>query len=432
LVSVVTGAIFGLAPALQATRPDLLTTIKESATQGGARRSRLRSVLVVLQISLSLVVLIGGGLLVRTLQQLQTMNPGFNPHNALMMWFDVGLQGYDRAHGEQFYRQLVERVDALPGVKSSVITDYVPLTLSYSSNTIFVEGQPAERGANVPTAMEGSVGPKYFETLNTPILEGREFTSRDIDESQKVAVVNETFVRRLLPFVKTTRDAIGRRVSFKGTDGPFLEIVGVAQSGKYFNIAEDPRPFIWRPIFQSYSDSATLVVRTNGDPEQMISAIRKEVNSLDTNLPVYEVKTLTEHMRFALFPSRVAATVLGGFGMVALMLAAMGIYGMTSYAVAQRTHEIGIRMALGAQLADVLKLVISHGLKLIVLGVGFGLLGAFVVTRAIASLLYGVSPTDLLTFALVSFMLIAVALIACYLPARRATKVDPLVALRYE
>ncbi len=431
-VSILTGAIFGLAPALQATRPGLITTIKESAAQGGARRSRLRSVLVVLQISLSLVVLIGGGLLVRTLRQLQTMNPGFNPQNALMVWFDVGLQGYDRARGEQLYRQLVERVDALPGVKSSVVTDYVPLTLNYSSSSIFIEGQPAERGANVPQAMEGSIGPKYFETMNTSLLEGREFTALDDDKSEKVVVVNETFVRRLMPFLQSTRDAIGRRISFKGPEGPFMQIVGVAETGKYFNIAEDPRPFIWRPIFQSYSDSATLIVRTNGDPEPMISAIRNEVRSLDPTLPLYEVKTLTEHLRLAFFPPRVAATVLGVFGLVALILAAMGIYGITSYAVAQRTHEIGIRMALGAQLRDVLKLVLSHGVKLIILGVACGFVGAYVVTRAITSLLYGVSATDPLTFGLVSLALIIVALLACYIPARWATKVDPLVALRYE
>lgn len=433
LVSLVTGAIFGLAPALQATRPALVTTLKESATQGGgSRRNRLRSLLVVLQIALSLVVLIGGGLVLRTLQQLQTMDPGFNPSNALMMSFDVGLQGYDRPRGEQFYRQLVERVESLPGVKSSAITSYVPLSLNYNSSTIFVEGQPAERGANVPTAMVGQVGPRYFETLATPILEGREFTTRDSDKSEKIVVVNETFVRRLMPFAKTNRDAIGRRISFNSAEGPFLEIVGVAHAGRYFNIAEDPRSFIWRPIFQSYSNSGILVVRTNGDPESMIAPIRNELRALDPNLPVFEVKTLTNHLRLAFFPSRVAASVLGAFGLVALLLAAMGIYGVTSFAVAQRTHEIGIRMALGAQLADVLRLVLNQGVKLILMGVGLGLAGAYLVTRAITSLLYGVSATDPVTFILVSLGLTAVALIACYIPARRATKVDPLVALRYE
>lgn len=433
LVSLVTGAIFGLAPAWQATRPALVTTLKESATHGGgSRRNRLRSVLVVLQIALSLVILIGGGLVFRTLQQLQTMNPGFDSRNALLMSFDVGLQGYDRAHGEQFYRQLVERVESLPGVKSSVITSYVPLSLNYNSSTIYIEGQPAERGANVPTAMVGAVGPKYFQTLATPLVEGREFTANDTDKSEKVVIVNKTFVRRLLQFVKSPGEAVGRRMSFNSAQGPFLQIVGVADDGKYFNIAEDPRSFIWTPLFQSYSNSASLIVRTDSNPESMIVPIRNEVRGLDPNLPVFEVKTLNDHLLLAFFPSRVAASVLGAFGLVALLLAAMGIYGVTSYAVAQRTHEIGIRMALGAQLADVLKLILNHGVKLILMGVGLGLAGAYLVTRAITSLLYGVSATDPVTFILVSLGLTAVAFIACYIPARRATKVDPLVALRYE
>ena len=432
VISVLTGAIFGLAPALQATRPGLVTALKESATQGGGRRTRLRSVLVVVQIALSLVVLIGGGLLVRTSQRLQTMNPGFDPRNALMMSFDVGLQGYDRARGEQFYQQVLDRVNGLPGIKSAAITSYVPLSVNYSSNGVYIEGQPAERGANVPSAMVGSVGANYFQTLNTPIVEGREFTTHDTDKTDKVVVVNQTFVRKFMPFLQNNREAIGRRISWKSAQGPFLQIVGVVQDGKYFNIAEDPRPFVWTPLLQDYSNSATLVVRTDRDPASMLGAIRKEVQTLDPTLPVFEAKTFEEHMRFALFPSRVAASVLGIFGVIALLLAAMGIYGITSYAVAQRTHEIGIRMALGAQVGDVLKLMLSHGLKLTVMGVCFGLVGAYVVTGAITSLLYGVSATDPLTFVFVSLLLIAVALLACYVPARRATKVDPLVALRYE
>ena len=432
VISVVTGAVFGLAPALQATRPGLVTALKESAAQGGARRSRLRSVLVVVQIALSLVVLIGGGLLVRTVQRLQSMNPGFDPNNALMMSFDVGLQGYDQAHGEQFYQQVLDRVNGLPGIKSAAITSYVPLTVNYSSNGVYIEGQPSERGANVPTAMVGSVGANYFQTLSTPIVEGREFTSHDTQKTDKVVVVNQTFIHKFMPFLQNNRDAIGRRISWKSAQGPFLQIVGVAQDGKYFNIAEDPRAFVWTPLLQDYSNSATLVVRTDRDPSSMIAAIRNEVQAIDPNLPIFEVKTFEEHMRFALFPSRLAASVLGVFGMIALLLAAMGIYGITSYAVAQRTHEIGIRMALGATVSDVLKLMLSHGLKLTVIGVCFGLIGAYVVTGAITSLLYGISATDPLTFVFVSLMLIAVALLACYLPARRATRVDPLVALRYE
>jgi len=430
-VSVITGAVFGLAPALQATRPSLLKSLKDNAAQGGAGRSRLRSGLVVAQIALSLVVLIAAGLVVRTLQQLQTMNPGFNTQNALMMSFDLGLQGYDQEHGEQFYRQLVERVQARPGVTSAAIGSYVPLSLNYNSNSIFVEGQPVERGANVPVAMTGSVGPRYFETMATSILQGREFTDQDTSKTEAVAVVNETFVKRLMPAASSNTDALNHRFSFSA-GGPFVRIVGVARDGKYFNIAEEPRSFVWVPMSQNYNSTGILVVRTGGAPESMIGTVRREVQGLDPNLPVFDVKTFSEHMRLSLFPAKVAATVLGVFGLVALLLSAIGIYGITSYAVAQRTREIGIRMALGAQLKDVLRLVLSQGVKLTIMGVAGGLLGAYLATRAIASVLYGVSATDPLTFILVSLMLVAVALLACYVPARKATKVDPLKALRYE
>ncbi len=431
-VSFLTGAIFGLAPALQATRPTILKTLKDTGAQGGTSRSLLRSSLVVVQIALSLVVLIGAGLVVRTLQQLQTMNPGFDSKNALMMSFDLGLQGYDEARGQQFYKQVAERVGASPGVKSAAIGSTAPLSLNYNSRTIYVEGELAERGANAPVSMNAAAGPGYFATMGTPILEGREFTDQDTDKSEKVAIVNATFVRRMMPAAKTNADAINHRFSFGDSKGPFIRIVGVAGDGKYWNIAEEPRTFVWTPMTQDYWTNATLFVRTDGAPEGMISSVRNTVQSIDSNLPLFDVKTFTEHMRLALFPARVAATVLGVFGIVALFLSAIGIYGITSYAVSQRTREIGIRMALGAQLGDVLKLVLTHGVKLTIIGVSAGLLGAYLVTRAITSVLYGVSATDPLTFILVSLLLIAVALLACFVPARRATKVDPLIALRYE
>ena len=431
-VSLVAGAVFGLAPALQATRPNLSRALKDTAAQGGAVKTRLRSVLVVAQISISLIVLIAAGLVVRTLQQLQTMNPGFNPENALTMSFDLGLQGYDEARGQQFYRQLTERVQSLPGVESVAVTNYMPLSLNFNSRNTFVEGKPAERGENVPLAMVASVGPGYFRTMETPVVHGREFTEQDQEKSEQVAIVNETFVRRLLPELQSAAEAVGKRFSFGSASGPFRRIVGVAKDGKYFNIAEDPRLFVWTPMSQDYASSGMVVVRTKGTPEGLLGAVRSQVQSIDPNLPVFDVNTLNIHMRLALFPARVAATVLGVFGLVALMLAAIGVYGITSYAVAQRTHEIGIRLALGAQLNDVLRLVLSHGLKLTIIGAAIGLFGAYLATRAITSVLYGVSATDPVTFGLVSFLLIGVALVACYVPARRATKVEPLTALRNE
>jgi predicted permease len=431
-VSLLAGAVFGLAPALQATRPGLSQALRETSAQGGAARTRLRSVLVVAQIAISLVVLIAAGLVVRTLQQLQTMNPGFDSKNGLTMSFDLGLSGYDEDHAQQFYRQLSERVRTLPGVKSAAISSYIPLTLNYNSRNVFVEGEPAERGENVPLSMNASAGPGYFETLGTPLVQGREFTEQDQAKTEPVVVVNETFVRRLLPHVSSSAEAIGKRFSYSSASGPFMRIVGVVHDGKYFNITEEPRSFFWAPMTQDYNSTGILTVRTEGNPEALIGAVRKEVQALDPNLPLFDVKTLTEHMRLALFAPKIAAMVLGVFGLVALLLSAIGIYGITSYTVAQRTHEIGIRLALGAQLSDVLKLVLSHGLKLTIIGAAIGILGAFIATRAITSVLYGVSPTDPLTFVVVGGLLVGVALIACYVPSRRATRVDPLVALRNE
>lgn len=431
-VSIAAGVVFGLAPSLQATRPNLVRTLKDTAAQGGAARTRLRSVLVVAQISISLVVLIAAGLVVRTLQQLQTMNPGFDPNNALTMSFDLGLQGYDEARGQQFYKQLTERVQSLPGVESAAVGNYIPLSLNYNSRNVFVEGHPVERGENAPTAMNAAVGPGYFKTMATTIVQGREFTDQDQEKTETVAIVNETFVRRLMPEVQNPAEAIGKRFSFSSGSDRFRRIVGVVKDGKYFNIAEDPRSFVWTPLGQDYSSSGILLVRTKSNPEALLGPVRGQIQSLDPNLPIFDVNTLNMHMRLALFPSKVAATVLGVFGLVALMLAAIGVYGITSYAVAQRTHEIGVRLALGAQLGDVLRLVLGHGLKLTLIGAAIGLVGAYVTTRAITSVLYGVSATDPLTFGFVSFLLMGVALIACYVPARRATKVEPLIALRNE
>lgn len=433
LVSIAAGTIFGLAPALQATSPRLSQVLRETATQGGAGRTRLRSVLVVAQIAFSLVVLIAAGLVVRTLQQLQTMNPGFDPQSALTLAFELRLQGYDTQKGQQFYRQLAERVRELPGVKSAAVSSYLPLSLNYNSRNVFVEGQPAERGENAPQVMSASAGSRYFETMGTPLVQGRDFTEQDETNAEAVAVVNETFVRRFMSSVApSSSDAISKRMSFAGPGGPFVRIVGVAKDGKYFNIAEEPRPFLWTPIAQNYAPGGILIVRTNTNPESLVGPVRNAVQSLDPNLPLFDIKTLNEHMKLPLFPAKIAATVLGGFGLIALVLSAIGIYGITSYTVAQRTHEIGIRLALGAQLSDVLRLVLSHGLKLTIIGTAIGLVGAYLLMRALSSVLYGVSATDPLTFGVVSVLLVGVALAACYLPARRATEVNPLVALRDE
>jgi predicted permease len=431
LVSLVTGIIFGLMPSLQATKPDLVSALKDTTAQAGYRRSRLRGGLVIAQIALSLVLLIAAGLVVRTLMA-QTISPGFDTENGLTMSVDLGLQGYDEARGRQFQRQLAERVGGLPGVRSAAIADFIPLSLNYSSNNIYVEGQEPVRGANAPTAMVARVGLNYFETMGIPLLDGRDFGEQDNQETPRVVIVNEAFARRFFPGPNPVEAAVGKRVSFASVEGPFMQIIGVAKDGKYFNIAEEPRPFIYSSLLQVYGSTTIVIARTMSDPSAMIGAIRSEVQKLDRNLPVFDVKTLTEHMRLSLFPTRVAAAMLGGFGLLALTLAAIGIYGVMSYSVAQRTREVGIRMALGAQAGDVLKLVVKQGMALVSAGVALGLGAAYLLTSLMSSVLFGVSATDPLTFIVIPLILTGVTLGACFVPARRATRVDPMIALRYE
>jgi predicted permease len=308
------------------------------------------------------------------------------------------------------------------------LTEYLPLGLGGARRGITIEGYNAQPGESTEIRTV-TISPGYMETLHIPLMQGRTFTEQDRQGSPGVVLINEAFAHRYWP----GQNPLGKRIQMgdrNANDSPYLEVVGVVKDGKYVTLGEDVTPFFYLNLAQRYESSPTLVVRTRGNPLDHLAVIRGEITALDKNLTVFDVKTMRQHLGFALLPARLAGSVLGIFGFVALTLAAAGIFGVMAYSVAQRTREIGIRMALGAEARDVLRLIIGQGLKLVLIGIGIGLGGALALTRLMTSLLYGVSPTDPLTFIGVSLLLILVALLACWFPARRATKVDPMIALR--
>jgi predicted permease len=428
-VSIATGIVFGLAPALQASRLDIVTALKsEDAQRAGSRRSRLRAVFVTAQVTLSVVLLVCAGLFIRSLQRANTIDPGFRVDRALTVPLNLELLRYKETEGENFYRNLLARVEAQPGVERASLVRFAQLGFSFGQFQVFAEGGkggPTDEGTSTGFNV---VGPNYFKTMETPLLRGRDFAETDRKGAPGVVVLNETLAATLWP----GEDALGKRVSVSGPEGPFLDVVGVAHDGKYGSLGEAPHPYIYQPLLQSYDPKMTLIVRTTGEPQSVAGAVREQIRALDANLPVADVKTLRDQLDLSLLPSRLAAWTLGGFGLLALLLAAIGIYGVVSYSVAQRTREIGVRMALGAKEKDVLRLVLGEGLLVIAVGLALGLLLAAAATRVIADLLYGVGATDPVTFVGVPLLLGLIALGASYIPARRATRVDPLVALRYE
>jgi len=427
LISLVTGVLFGLLPAMQATKTDLVSGLKDEMAAGGHRRSRLKSGLIVFQVALSLALLICGGLMLRALQRAQTVKLGFDPQNAIEVSFDLRLQGYDEGSGREFQKRLLERVRALPGVRQAGIADMVPVDLHFGRSPVFIEGRAPERITTVPRAMTNRVSPGYLGAMSTRLTQGRDFAEQDNENAPRVAIINETFARRFWP----GEDPIGKRFSVGSPEAPKLQVIGVTEDGKYAGLNETPMPFVYRPLWQSYTGTTNLIVRSETESQRLIAAVRGELRQLDPNLPVSS-KTMVEHMSLPLLPTRVAASALGSFGLLALALAGIGLYGVMSYSVTNRTREIGVRMALGARRRDVLKLIVSQGMKLTLIGVAIGLAVSLALTRLMKSVLLGVSATDPLTFVVIALLLTGVALLACYVPARRAMRVDPMIALRCE
>ncbi len=426
LITLLTGMAFGLLPALQATRAEVSPALKGGCALG-RRRGWVRGSLIAVQVALSLVLLTGAGLLVRALGQAQKLDLGFEPQGAIEVGFDLRMQGYDAPGGRELQKHLLERVRAVPGVQAAGIADLVPVDLHFPLSLIFIEGAPEERTASTPRALSSRVSPGYFAAMGTRLLSGRDFNDSDGVSGESVAVVSLAFARKFWP----AEEAIGKLFSIGDPRAPKLKIIGVVQDGKYNGLNGGPQPFAYRSAWQSYSGSTGLVVRSSMDQQTLMAAVRREVQQLDSHMPL-TAAPLSDRLGLALLPARVAASVLGAFALLGLALAAVGIYGVISYAVSRRTRELGIRMAMGARKADVLSLVIGQGMRPAVLGALLGLPATYALTRLMQSFLFGLSATDPLTYGATATLLAAVALLACYLPALRATRVDPVVALRHE
>src|SRR5947209_4129285 len=434
LVALVTGVLFGLAPALQASRSDLTEALKEGGRSSGdgARHNRLRSALIVAEVAIALMLLVGSGLLIQSLRRLQQVSPGFDSHNVLTL--SVGLPDvkYNTQQQADFYRSLRERIEALPGVASASAVFPLPLSGERMGISFETEGRPVLK-SDEPSTEFRTVSPDYFRTMGIPFLKGRDFTERDDQTAPGVVIVNEAFAQKFFP----NKDPLGKRIkpgiSVDENKPVMREIVGVVGNVKHKNLSmaeEDPEAYV--PHEQLPFDTMTLVVKTNVNAASITSAVRNEVRALDKDLPVYSIKTLDEYLAASVSQPRFNTLLLAIFAGLALILTAIGLYGVMSYSVVQRTHELGIRLALGAQTHDIQKLVVGQGMALTLIGVVIGLIGAFALTRIMRSLLFGISATDPLTFIAVSLLLSTIALIACLIPARRAMKVDPMIALRYE
>ena len=432
IISLATGLVFGLAPAWHSSNPDVVPILKgdlAARERGRGRWFSLRPALVVVQVALSLAVLVCGGLFIKSFRKAQTMDPGFATKEALIVSLNPELVGYDTERSRNFFRQVIDRAQTVPGVEAAATTRLMPLGDSSNSNgPILKEGETLERGSAGRTIMTNVVSAGFFRAMQIPFVEGRDFDDRDQVKSQRVVIINQQMAEMLWP----GESAVGKRILIGTESREPNEVIGVVKTGRYRNLAEDPKPYFYYPMTQRRPASMMLVMRTNVDPRSVVGAIRKEVQNVDRSVPVSAIKTMDEHMTYALWAPNMAASLSLAFGVVAILLSAVGLYSVMAYVVSQRTREVGIRMALGANRADVLKMIAAQGMRLAVTGVVIGLLLSLAMARALSSLLIGVSGYDVTTFVVVSALLVLVALIACYLPARRATKIDPLVALRYE
>ena len=428
-----TGVIVGIIPALRVARTDVNVVLREGGRGSSDGRSRhlVRGTLVVAQVAGSLLLLIAAGLFIRSLDKAQQLYLGFNPDHILDLTLDPEQINFTEAQSRAFYRQLNERISGLPGVVSVAQAFIVPMGVMSTTDPVFVDGHPLEAGKQPPIVMYNPVSPSYLETLRIPLQSGRGFTDADKEKAPDVAVINQAMAAKLWP----NENPLGKRFSTKGPEGPFKEVVGVVQTGKYKNVIEDPPElFYYVPLDQNYLPYLTLHVRASVPPESLQLQIEAQVQELAPGIPISQVQTLSQALQGlnGFFFFHFAAQLTGTMGLLGLVLAVVGVYSVVSYAASQRTHEIGIRMALGAEPRDILRMVLRQSIAIVAVGLAIGIAAAFAGTRAIANLIVGIKPTDPLTFVTVIALLSAIALVACWVPARRATRVSPLTALRYE
>jgi putative ABC transport system permease protein len=433
LVSVLTGMLFGLVPAIHSSKTDLNEALKEGGrgTSEGGRRMSLRNALVTVEVAIAVVLLVGAALLIQSLWRLQKVDAGINPHN--VMTFELGLPEvkYDAKKQSEFYRQLQARLSQLPGVEAASSVLPLPLSGSNMGISFEIEGQPVERGQQ-PSSAFRIVGLDYFRAMGIRLLKGRAFDERDGYDGPATIIVNEAYAQRFFP----NEDPIGKRIrpgiSVETGKRPWREIIGVVGNVRYLSLKRDFTPEYYVPQVQIPLDSTSLVVKTAGDPHSIVGAVREEVRAMDKDLPLFNIRTMDDYLSQSVAQPRLYALLLMIFAGLALLLTIIGLYGVMSYSVAQRTHEIGIRMALGASSRSVLAMVVRQGMLMVTAGIGIGLGVAYVATKVMAKLLFGIGAKDPLTFAAIAVIIAGIALAACFVPARRATRVDPMIALRYE
>jgi predicted permease len=427
--ALVTGMIAGLFPSLQASRTDIADTLKAGGRSGGASAGNhiFRNVLVVSQIAVSLLLLACTGFFVRSLRNSAQVDMGFRVDHTLMMSMELSLQGYSEERGQQFYNLLRERVDSLPGVRDSAVAAYIPMGNENSLVNIFAEGQVIDGKSKTETALNDIVQPGYFRTVGTPVIEGREFSNADTAGAPKVAIINDTFAKEIWP----GQNPIGKIFRTERGGSP-IQVVGLTRTGKYLFLYEKPQRYAYFPIAQRYTSAVTLLVYTSEDPQRLLPAVRDQFRQLDASLPLFDVTTMETQVRDgkALLLARIGAMLVGTFGLLGLVLASVGVYGVVSYSVSQRTQEIGIRTAMGAQRVQILAMILKQGMTMALIGITVGIVLSSLLFRGLNAVLYGVKSTDPFILTAVSAMLLAVAFLASFVPGLRATRVDPAVALR--